>query len=432
VKGAPVGDEAVRVAGPPDSAATYAGQLWLMTGGSSSVYVTVTGSRGSGTAVVPVPAVATGRLALGGPVKAILVVLAALLFAGMLTIIHAAAGEAQVGPSDTPDPRRRRRARLATALAAPVLALIVFGGARWWSAVDAAYARTMYKPVAVRAELSSAAKPTGQRRLRLTVTDSVWRRGGVTPLMPDHGRMMHMFLVREPALDQFAHLHPEMIDSLTFEAVLPPLEPGRYRVYGDVVHESGFERTLATTVDVPARPLGASPAPLLDADESWSAAPAVRVSAGATTATPVTVPLDGGLTMSWLPDSAPLVAGRETTIKVAVRDAAGAAVALEPYLGMLGHAVVTRADGSVFIHLHPSGTFSMAAQESFALRDRGDTTPAGRLRLAHGAAMPAMGAGATGEVTFPYAFPRPGPYRVWVQVKRAGRVLTGAFDTDVR
>jgi hypothetical protein len=34
-------------------------------------------------------------------------------------------------------------------------------------------------------------------------------------------------------------------------------------------------------------------------------------------------------------------------------------------------------------------------------------------------------------VTFPYGFPEPGEYVIFVQMKRAGRVITGAFDARV-
>jgi len=44
--------------------------------------------------------------------------------------------------------------------------------------------------------------------------------------------------------------------------------------------------------------------------------------------------------------------------------------------------------------------------------------------------MPAAG-GDRGEVSFPYEFPEPGRYRIWVQVKSAGQILTGVFDVEV-
>jgi hypothetical protein len=37
-----------------------------------------------------------------------------------------------------------------------------------------------------------------------------------------------------------------------------------------------------------------------------------------------------------------------------------------------------------------------------------------------------------GVVTFPYAFPQPGKYHMWVQVKHAGRILTGVFAFEVQ
>jgi hypothetical protein len=38
----------------------------------------------------------------------------------------------------------------------------------------------------------------------------------------------------------------------------------------------------------------------------------------------------------------------------------------------------------------------------------------------------------SGDISFPYEFPKAGRYRVWVQVKPADRVLTGVFDVEVR
>ena len=87
----------------------------------------------------------------------------------------------------------------------------------------------------------------------------------------------------------------------------------------------------------------------------------------------------------------------------------------------------------------------MAAQRAFALRDRGDTSATGRLRVPDastadtvmdgmaGHGMPDDAADEwPGEVTFPYAFPQPGEYRVWVQVRVNGKVETARFDVQVR
>jgi hypothetical protein len=401
----------------------YQGRLWFMSGGSYSVYVTVEGARGAGTVTVPVGAVATGQLSLSGGLKALLIVLGAGLFVGLLTIVYAAFGESVTAPGAPMDPARRRRARLVTAAAVPLLLVALLGGARWWDAEAQAYRRRLYRPLDVR---TAIVNPPGGRAIELKIADTAWLQRRMTGLIPDHGKLMHMFLIRERGLDAFAHLHPTMRDSSTFYAVLPPLPDGRYRVYGDVVHESGFERTLVTSLDIPgdAGTVTRSPLPWRDADDSWHVTAGNAIDAG----------LADGWVMRWIRGSEPLVRGRETTLRFAVTDPSGRPLSLEPYMGMAGHAVVTRDDGSVFIHLHPMGTVTVAAQQAFALRDRGDTTAAGRLRLEDTTAILASAhAGhSLGEVSFPYEFPKAGNYRIWVQVKRSGRVLTGVFDATVR
>ena len=143
-KGAPSADDAKPVRG---SAGTYSGSLWLMASGSYSVHVTVVGSAGQGTLIVPVAAVATGQLQLSSGLRWLLIALGTLLVSGVITAVHAAVGESQVPPGEPVPPARRRRARLGAAVATPLMALLIFGGAKWWNAEAAAYRRTLYRPM---------------------------------------------------------------------------------------------------------------------------------------------------------------------------------------------------------------------------------------------------------------------------------------------
>jgi hypothetical protein len=416
----PPPDVAERV---PGDSTLYSAALWLMTGGSYGVQVTVEGAAGSGTALVPVMAVATRRLALDTPLGGALLGLGLFLFVGAVTLIGVAVRESGLEPGATPDSRRTRRSRVAMGIATVVLALALLGGRAWWNGVDAAYRSGLYQPLRATATVRTVG-PTSV--LCLAIDDTSWTnpKRQWTPLVPDHGHLMHLFLVRDSTLDAFAHLHPLPRDSITFESDLPPLAPGRYRVYADIVHESGFAQTLVATIQIGA-PAGTwRPS---DPDDAWTTGNGQR-------ATGNVVALQDGSTMTWERGGAPVVADREAPLRFAVTDPGGRPATLEPYMGMPGHLMLTRDDGAVFVHLHPAGTVSLASIETFALRQPGDT-----VRGALGKRLTAMdmGRGERGEVrcgavTFPYAFPKPGSYRLWVQVKRSGRILTGVFDVAVR
>ena len=394
----------------------YSGQLWLMARGAYSVYVTVDGAEGSGTATVPVMSIATGRLGMSAGLSVVLIALGILLVAGLVTIVYVAAGESVVEPGRAMPIAVRKRARLIGVIAIPVVAIILFGGARWWQVVDASYQQRMYRPLVAKV---TVVREAGKPVLRLETA--------LDPLIPDHGKLMHLFVIDSARMTSFAHLHPSLADSSTFSTLLPPLPPGSYRLYGDVTFETGQTQTVLGAVRLTSGDsVAAAAIARSDPDDSWRVADGVARQPGV----PTTARLEDGSTMEWLGDSTPLRAGEDATLRFRVQDPSGAPVVLEPYLGMAAHAVIAKTDGSVFVHLHPAGTVSMAAQEVFALRDRGDTTPTGHLRLP-GDTMTPHPMPLTSEFSFPYVFPRSGAYRVWVQVRRAGRVLTGVFDATV-
>jgi hypothetical protein len=222
--------------------------------------------------------------------------------------------------------------------------------------------------------------------------------------------------------------------------VLPPLPAGTYQLYAEVTSETGLSETLTARVALPA-PSGPALPPMADwkmVNEVWCQSPTVPVEnaaqpfaldaddawhfgpepAFAETRTQVSSLMDGSKMV--FENAGDLVENRETALRFTVFTADGRKAALQPYMGMLGHAVVRRSDGAVFAHLHPAGTISMAAQELLTPRDRAQ---------ARTLATPVV---AGEEVAFPYAFPRAGEYRVWTQVRIGGRVLTGDFSVRVK
>jgi hypothetical protein len=151
-------------------------------------------------------------------------------------------------------------------------------------------------------------------------------------------------------------------------------------------------------------------------------------------------PLADGGRMIWISGpNTPLTANLPMTFRFQVNDKDGhPARDMQPYMGMLGHAEFVRDDGSVFAHVHPAGSVSMAALElaqSALMPGSIDGTgpnagPANPEPGSHaGMVMPEENLPA--ELSFPYGFPKPGTYRIFVQIKRAGRVETGVFDARV-
>jgi hypothetical protein len=324
-------------------------------------------------------------------------------------IVGAAAREATLPAGEKPPPELKRRSYRREAVATVLVLAAVLLGDRWWRAEAAVNARLNYKVPHLEAELHG-----GNHLLiklqepNLPEMDRYGVESGdklvLDDLLPDHGHLMHLFLVRMPDMNSFWHLHPEQVSEGQFALDLPSMPAGRYRLYADILHHTGFPETQVGEIHLPS--LNGSP---LIGDDSGE--PELVVSNTVSQ-------LPGGYRMVSENDLSPLKANVPLWFRFRIEDKNGnPATEMENYMGTAAHAAIISDDGTIFAHVHPAGSVSMTAE-----------------MLAEGAAnsMATMRSGPPGaEVSFPYGFPRPGDYHIFVQIKRAGRVQTGVFRAQV-
>jgi hypothetical protein len=404
---APIPDLAVR---SPADPRLFTNDLWMMTAGAWQVRVIVEGDLGSGVLVVPVPTLPQTTLEMSGPLRLILFAFLALLSVGFISIVTAAVREGTLEGGQAPNRRARIRGRIAGAVATAIVVVVLILGNWWWSAEASGYARYVYKPL----EASTAVSPEGN--LTLSLRDPGWIRARrLDDFVTDHGHVMHLFVV-SPALDRLWHLHPKQTGLGRFEHRMPAFLPGRYEFFADLVHATGIAETVTGRLEIPA--IGGSP---LEGDDSRWSVDTQASQPGSTIAL-----LDDGSRMVWVRDDTPRL--RQLTLfTFRMEDASGTTVSdLELYMGMPGHAIFMSKDRQVFAHVHPSGSAPMAAMEigRRSLTVSGDARPDGADHTQHVTALPPT-------VSFPFGFPRAGDYRIFVQIKRGGRVQTGAFDAHV-
>jgi hypothetical protein len=385
----------------------YTGALWLMVTGSWQVRIDVDGARGSGRLSVPVPALSTRVLGMQRGMGGVLLALGLVLVIGIVSIAGAGAREAVVEPGKQPDALRVRRARIVMiAVAVGVVAAVWFGG-QWWGSEEGDYMKVIFKPLALRPSVVGS-------RLTLTLDDPGWLTRRTDDLLPDHGHLMHLYVLRLPDMDLVWHLHPEPNDNGGFTQQLPTMPAGRYALFGDVVHASGLAETATAEIELP--PIAGQP---LTGDDAAGEGPPRSSPRGEGDYNRNVAPLPNGYRMVWDRGGEVLWhARRPYLFRFRIEDGAGKpAKDMELYMGMLGHAAFVRSDRSVFAHVHPSGSVPMAA---LALTQP-ENPHAGMT----------MAAGLPAEVSFPYGFPKPGDYRIYVQVKRGGAILTGVFRAKV-
>jgi hypothetical protein len=366
---------------------------------------------------------------------AVLWALMTFLVLGAVAIVGASVREAKLVPGANPDNMRRRSGRKAMAVAIVGIAAVLWLGNRWWKNEATSYAAKVYKP------LQMDATRTGTQ-LTLRLSDPGWLPtpgafAGTAPvvrtnddLILDHEHLMHLYAIRQPELDVVFHLHPERTGSGLFSLFLPSMPAGRYKLYADLTHASGFPETLVSEMNLNSDLAGRA----LAGDDGHGVATPVSEAAANTG----DFLLPDGFRMRWVGANSSIPARTPQLFRFQLLDRNGRAPSdMQLYMGMLGHAAFVKTDGSVFAHIHPEGSVSMAA---LAQAQQSAGAPASGTGQTNGTSppmsampdMPEMGSALPNAVSFPYGLPTPGHYRVFVQMKHGDTVETAAFDMQAR
>jgi len=224
-------------------------------------------------------------------------------------------------------------------------------------------------PVEFHLDLTTA--PSPPQPLRTTTLEfsvhDPWKDRPVHDFVTVHEKLFHAFVVSQD-LSYFNHGHPTLQGDGVFTFPVVLPTSGMFRVLGDFYPNGATPQLIAETLVVPG---GDVPAPAtLSRDYATKSDQNLRVS------------------LTTLPEQA--AAGTRTQMTFRIDPVEG----FEKYLGAWGHMLAASDDLIDMMHLHP---------------------------------IRADGA----DVRFDVVFPRPHPYRVWVQFQRKGVVNTVHFDVPV-
>lgn len=405
----------------------FVSNLWFMEYGALQVRITAEGSKGKAELSVPVASFPRQPLPMSQWLRGLGAFVLIFLTLSMVPIVGGVVREISVPPGEAPQASNKRRSRTAIVSALIVAVACLYWTRAWWIAEAETYERSVNLLKPPRAETTLlegrrlAIRPAGKLMVPVAGKRNLTYEIKMDDLIPDHGHLMHLFLIALPGMERMWHLHPNRAPDGTFVSNLPTMPAGQYQVFGDIVDKDGFPWTLVGNLETPQIE---SPA-LIGDDSSWE---------GARLTTSVSQPkvgqLPDGARIVWERDDGPLLANVPTEFKFRVEEKDGSpSRKLEPYMGMAAHAQVVCSDLSVFAHLHPAGSVSMAALD---LAQAGLMASSSAHTSGMSMDMPVSSALLPPTFSFPYGFPHPGAYRIFVQIKRSGQVQTAAFDVNVQ
>jgi hypothetical protein len=378
----------------------FAGHLWIMETGSWQVRFVVKGGQGRGMLSIPVAATSTGARQMQNGLGILLAGLGILLVAGMVGIVGAAAREAQTPPGDVvpaPATNQNRIYRNGD--------YVFDSRARrgiWTEVVERGSGGVFskYLQAARDARGSRNEKCAGSQNNRSPVVECAQaQRLCARPQSPDASLR-----------------HSLAGDGRCFSSASRARTAGRISARAafdargrlSLVCGRGTREWISGDAGYLAGAAGNS-RPALAGDDAEGTP--------GTGARNASYRLPDGYSMQWTrPAAMAAKAPREFTFQLL--DAQGQPPKdMALYMGMAGHAAFVKSDGTVFAHIHPSGTVAMAALMMAEAQNGGGMSGMD----VSGSSRP------PNTVSFPYGFPAPGNYRIFVQMKHGSIIETGTI-----
>ena len=237
-----------------------------------------------------------------------------------------------------------------------------------------------------RLDVNTSPQPVAGRPMRLTLTV---RDPDTKAIVRDfavvHEKRFHLFVLSQD-LEHYDHVHPEQQPDGSFALDVTLPRDGFYKLFADFLPDGGTPQVIPHALVTQ----GFS-GDLTSAMARLVPDVGLRKTVGHLSVQ-LTLPAGG------------LVAGRDEKFAYHLTDArTGQPVGdVEPYLGAWGHSLIMSEDSLHFVHAHP---VELLPEQ------------------------PAAQGGP--DLTFKALLPKPGRYRIWTQIKRAGEVSTAMFTVAV-
>ena len=199
---------------------TYQAELWLMDFGSYNINIELFKNNQSEIINVPVNSISNQINPMSTSISTILFILMLVLVAGLVNIITIGYRDSMLLDINLLNKRRIKKSNYVQLISFVIIITILYFSNNWWIYTEELFKKNLFKSLETQVQIIKNDK---QHILQIEITDPLWKEGRISDLIPDHGKIMHLYFINKN-YNQLCHLHPKRSkkNKDLFEVVIPP------------------------------------------------------------------------------------------------------------------------------------------------------------------------------------------------------------------